>query len=113
MEDAITRQTAELASLAQNLGADLVGVADLDLLRGLYTQPADLLLPFPRGISVAVRLADPVMDAILPQDPTAVYAHHYVVVNALIDAITLRLVGHIQRQGYRALPVHASQQMGP
>ena len=108
----MSEKTEEIKTLALDLGADLVGVADLALLRGIYTYPPDLLRPFQRGISVAVRLADPVVDAITVQDPTAVYAQHYVVVNALLDQMTLRLTGHIQRLGYHAIPVHASQQLG-
>ena len=64
------------------------------------------------GVSVAVRLSDAVLDAITPHDPTAVYARHYVTANALLDQITFRMAGHIQSNGYRALPIHASPQLG-
>lgn len=113
MPNDLIRQTDELKALALSLGADLVGVADLALLQGIYTYPENLLAPFQRGISVAVRLSDPILDAITPHDPTKAYAHHYVTVNALLDQITLRLVGQIQGQGYEALPIPASLQVGP
>ena len=105
-------RTKAIKSLAVSLGADLVGVANLAPLRPIYTYPIDLLAPYQSGISVAVRLADPVIDGITRHDPTAVYARHYVTANALLDQITFRLVGFIQGKGYRALPVHASQQVG-
>jgi epoxyqueuosine reductase len=105
-------RTGELKALAYSLGADLVGVADLAPLGPVFTQPAALLALFTFGISVAVRLSDAVVDAITPTDPTVVYAHHYATANALLDQITFRLAGHIQRQGHRAMPIHASQQMG-
>lgn len=113
MPDDLMQQTNELKALALSLGADLVGMADLALLRGIYTYPENLLAPFQRGISVAVRLSDPILDAITPHDPTKAYAHHYETVNALLDQITLRLAGQIQRQGYKALPIPASLQVGP
>ena len=111
--DTVQARTEALKSLAHSLGADLVGVADLTPLRPIYTLPDDLLAPYRFGVSVAVRLADAVVDAITRTDPTAVYARHYVTANALLDQITFRLCGHIQGKGYRALPVHASQQLGP
>jgi epoxyqueuosine reductase len=111
-EDALPR-TQALESLALTLGADLVGVADLGPLGGISTYPTTLLAPFTFGVSIAVRLSDAVIDGITPTDPTAVYARHYLTANALIDQITFRLAGHIQRHGHRALPIHASQQLGP
>ncbi len=113
MSDDTLERTRELESLARSLGADLVGVADLSPLAAMPTQPLTLLTPFAFGVSVAVRLSDVVVDAITSTDPTAVYARHYATANALLDHITFRLVGHIQRLGHRALPIHASQQMGP
>ena len=105
-------RTRELESLALSLGADLAGVADLGPLGGMSTYPITLLAPFTFGVSVAVRLSDAITDGITATDPTAVYARHYVTANALLDQITFRLAGHIQRHGHRALPIHASQQMG-
>jgi epoxyqueuosine reductase len=113
MTDDILARTQALESLALSLGADLVGVADLRPLGGISTYPTTLLAPFTSGVSIAVRLSDAVIDGITPTDPTAVYARHYVTANAFLDQITFRLAGHIQRHGHRALPIHASQQMGP
>ena len=36
-------------------GANLVGVADTALLRGIETEPPNLLQDFPRAISIAMR----------------------------------------------------------
>jgi epoxyqueuosine reductase len=105
-------RTRELESLALSLGADLAGVASLDPLAGMSTYPTTLLSPFTFGVSIAVRLSDAIIDGITATDPTAVYARHYLTANALLDQITFRLAGHIQRHGHRALPIHASQQMG-
>ena len=69
---------------ARHWGASLVGVADLERLRGIETEPADLLSGFSRAVSLAVRLSDPVLDAVTDR-PTPLYAQHYQKVNALLD----------------------------
>ncbi|MFC1834593.1 4Fe-4S double cluster binding domain-containing protein [Thermodesulfobacteriota bacterium] len=89
-------------------GADLVGVADLALLEGIRTEPEDLLQGYTRAVSVAVRLADGVMDAIVDR-PTPIYQQHYAKVNALLDDIAVRVAQFIQKSGARALPIPASQ----
>jgi len=93
---------------ARAWGASLVGVADLERLRGLETEPADLFAGFTRAVSLAVRLADPVLDQIVDR-PTPLYAQHYQKVNALLDDLALRTALAIQQAGGRALPVPASQ----
>ncbi|MHC1700529.1 MAG: 4Fe-4S double cluster binding domain-containing protein [Humidesulfovibrio sp.] len=93
---------------ARHWGASLVGVADLERLRGIETEPADLLSGFSRAVSLAVRLSDPVLDAITDR-PTPLYAQHYQKVNALLDELALRVSLALQRAGGRALPLPASQ----
>lgn len=61
------------------------------------------------GISIAIRLSDVVMDEISDLEPTHTYFHHYRTVNAYIDHITLRVVMLLQRQGYKAVAIPASQ----
>lgn len=97
----------ELKGLAGLLGADVVGVADLALLKGIQTDPADLLDGFTRAISVGVRLADAVVDAVV-NAPTPLYHQHQLRVNALLDEIAIRLVRYIQSAGGKALPIPAS-----
>jgi len=97
---------------ARSWGASLVGVADLERLRGIQTEPADLLSGFTRAVSLAVRLSDPVLDAIVDR-PTPLYAQHYQKVNALLDELALRVTLALQRAGGRALPLPASQMLDP
>ena len=97
---------------ARQWGASLVAVADLERLRGIETEPADLLSGFTRAVSLAVRLADPVLDQILAQAeprPTPLYSQHYQKVNALLDELALRTSLALQQAGGRALPLPASQ----
>jgi epoxyqueuosine reductase QueG len=100
--------SATLKRRARAWGASLVGIADLERLRGIDTEPTDLLDGFTRAVSLAVRLSDPVLDAIVDR-PTPLYAQHYQKVNALLDELALRVSLALQKAGGRALPLPASQ----
>jgi epoxyqueuosine reductase QueG len=97
-----------LKDFARDCGAGLVGVADLALLEGIQTEPADLLEGYKRAVSIAVRLADGVIDTIV-NSPTPIYQQHYLKVNALLDDIALRVSQFLQNAGHKALPIPASQ----
>ena len=96
-----------LFEAARHWGADLVAVADTALLTGIETDPPDLLSRYPRAVSLAVRLADGIMDQIFDR-PSPLYARHYQNVNALLDQIATRVSGLLQSRGGRTLPVPAS-----
>lgn len=106
--DASKLDSAGLKRRARAWGASLAGIADLERLAGIETEPADLLSGFSRAVSLAVRLSDPVLDQIVGQ-PTPLYAQHYQKVNALLDELALRASLAIQKAGGRALPLPASQ----
>jgi len=103
----VTR-TEKIKEHARNLGADLVGVADLALLEGLDTEPADLLSPYRYAISLAVKLPNAVFEQ-LTDRPTPLYAQVYLNANARLDQIALGLCTHIEGLGHKALPIPASQ----
>lgn len=98
----------DLKNFAMACGADCVGIADLARLQGIETTPPDLLEGYTRAVSVAVRLADGVIDPII-DCPTPLYQQHYLKVNALLDDIAVRISQFIQEAGARALPIPASQ----
>jgi epoxyqueuosine reductase QueG len=98
----------QLKNFARQCGADVVGIADLARLKGIHTIPADLLEGYVRAVSIAVRLADGVIDPIVDR-PTAIYQQHYLKVNALLDDIAIRVTQFLQDAGGRALPIPASQ----
>lgn len=100
--------STQLKEFARQCGADVVGIADLALLKGIQTEPADLLEGYCRAVSIAVHLADGVIDPIHDR-PTAIYQQHYLKVNALLDDIALRVSQLIQEAGGRSLPIPASQ----
>lgn len=90
------------------MGADLVGVADLNLCRQMPTLPPDLFDPYRRAIAIAVRLPVAVFDMIDDQ-PTPIYDSVYQTTNRLLDEIALRTANRLQDEGYRTLPIPASQ----
>ncbi len=97
----------DVLGYAERIGADLTGVADLRNLEKYGTYPSDLLQGFSRGVSLAVQLTDPVLDG-LPEY-RELYAHEYRTANDLLDRISFRVSGYIEDQGFRALPIPASQ----
>lgn len=99
--------TQQLKGQAHRLGADLVGVADLKLLDGIDTTPIDLLAPYNRAVSIAVKLPTAVFEQLTHQ-PTPLYSQVYLQSNNLLDTIALRLCSWIETQGGSALPIPAS-----
>ena len=64
----------------------------------------------PYGVSLMWRLNNAVMDEVADRHmPTFAYFQHYRAVNSTLDGITLRLSALIEREGYLAYPVAASQ----
>ena len=62
----------------------------------------------PYGITIGVRLSDAVMDAV-KDGPTKNYFHHYRTANTFLDLCALKCVIYLQRQGYSAVAIPASQ----
>ncbi|MGN1478588.1 MAG: 4Fe-4S double cluster binding domain-containing protein [Acutalibacteraceae bacterium] len=60
------------------------------------------------AVSIVVRLSQAVVDEIDTQ-PTHTYFHHYRTVNAFIDSVCLKAGMFLQNNGYRYIPVAASQ----
>jgi epoxyqueuosine reductase len=97
----------DLVRTLHNWGASIIRVADTARLSGIETEPADLLVDFPRAVSIAVRLSSSVMDSI-DRQPTPLYAAHYSRVNALLDDLAIRTTNLLQARGARAMPIPAS-----
>jgi epoxyqueuosine reductase QueG len=90
------------------LGADLVGVADIEPLKQHKVTPPTLLDPFRRAISIGVRLPASVFEQILDR-PTALYAAVYQTANRILDAIAFHTANILQNDGFHSLPIPASQ----
>jgi epoxyqueuosine reductase len=100
--------TNKIKSFALEKGADIVGIADLVLLKGVPTRPENFLEGFPIAVSVGVRLNDSVLDGIGDR-PTQLYAHVHRMANTLLDLITFDVAREIISAGYDAIPVPASE----
>lgn len=89
-------------------GADLTGVADLDLCRAIPTIPSNLFDSYHRAVSIGIQLPVSVFEMIFDQ-PTPIYNSIYQTANRLLDEIAFRTAVSLQNEGYRSLPVPASQ----
>ena len=80
----------------------LYGFADLG------TVLPEPLRAMPRAVSLAARMADPLMDSV-SGGPNAAYAAEYKRVNQLLNDLGDAIVETIQKAGYAAERIHASQ----
>ncbi|MBE7026518.1 MAG: epoxyqueuosine reductase [Ruminococcaceae bacterium] len=62
----------------------------------------------PNAVSIVVPLSDYIVDEI-DKEPTFAYFQHYRAVNAYIDSVLLQLGIFIQENGYKYMPIAASQ----
>lgn len=94
-----------LKTLANEFGADVIGFCKLP-------QPPLSELPHLRfALSIIVKLSDGVLQTI-DNAPSFAYFQHYRTANALLDNIAFRLSREIEKAGFTALPVAASQSLG-
>lgn len=94
-------------ALAQ--GIALFGVAETRPFRKDFLELSKKLTEaFESGVSMAVRLSDAVLEEIEDR-PTQLYFHHYRQANIFLDRVAFGLAHLIQKVGYHALPIPASQ----
>ena len=94
--------TEELIRFLEAQGADIVGTSDVgEVLPSRFSA-----LPF--AVTIGIRLSDAVLCEV-SEGPTKLYFAHYRAVNALLDMIATKCVGWLQRKGYNALAIPASQ----
>ena len=106
----------DLRAAAMSLGADLYGIADLRPYEvEMVEQGGEMVSGYPYAISVGIRLLDTIVDQIPNRSLRAVRvsyrSHTYDVVNARLDQISSLLAGRLQREGYRSMPVPASDRI--
>jgi epoxyqueuosine reductase len=103
-----------LRKLAIELGADFYGVADLAPARGaVREQGGEEIARWPLAVSVGIALPNSIVDQLPRRAERAVtvnyYCHCYDVINLRLDIITSRLAGFLERDGYAAMPLPASE----
>lgn len=98
-----------LHEISKKWGASLFGVASaLQLEEKHHLFSSKLLGKFPFAISIGFHLSDSILDDI-ETEPTPLYFHHYQRTNILLDTIGLIITSEIQKYGYNAIPIAASQ----
>jgi len=100
--------TQEFKKRIIDLGADLVGIADVAPLKELRLDPPDLLTPFSRAVSIALRLPQAAFESIFDR-PTPLYKSVYQTANQILDQIAFRTAMVLQDEGFQGLPIPASQ----
>ncbi|MBU0709433.1 MAG: hypothetical protein KJ793_01845 [Candidatus Omnitrophica bacterium] len=97
-----------LKKLSEAQGLDLFGVADINGIKEDFLINQDIIDRFDKAICLGMRLSRNVLEEIKDK-PTSLYFHHYRTVNMLLDQAALRLCNYIQKKGYFALAIPASQ----
>lgn len=97
-----------LKRFCQGLGVDLFGVANIIKIKNDFMLSKNLLERFDKAICLGVRLSKSILDEI-ENAPTRLYFHHYRTVNAFLDQTAFKLCNYIQKKGFLALPIPASQ----
>ncbi|RQD67940.1 MAG: epoxyqueuosine reductase [Tindallia sp. MSAO_Bac2] len=102
----MSNENKRIKEMLENLGADVSGIGDV--VQHLPKSLRDM----PIAVSFAVGLSHRIMGEICPVDgPSQTYFHHYRSVNSLIDHISLKVMLEIQRIGYKAYAIPASQSL--
>ena len=90
------------------MGADIVGVADVQPLKGLRQTPPALLDGFSRALAIGIKLPATVFEQIADR-PTPEYASVYQTANRLLDEIAFRTAKMLEEDAFTSLPIPASQ----
>jgi epoxyqueuosine reductase QueG len=94
-------QTERLRRTIIEMGADLVGFADLIVL------PDGIRNGYPRGISVAIRHNPEIIKSIR-NGPTFEYALAYEQLNAQLNSLIMQIAAYIEGLGFNAKPLKAT-----
>jgi len=100
--------TKKFKEKIMGLGADLVGIADVEPLKELKLDPPDLLDPFTRAVSIGLKLPAAAFEQIVDR-PTPIYKSVYQTANSILDQIAFRTAMVLQNDGFLSLPIPASQ----
>lgn len=99
----------KLKTFALKQGICLFGVADVTSIQdNFHIDPPESIANLNRGISMAVRLSDAVLEGMVDR-PNLLYKHHYREANELLDTVAFRVASLIGEWGHGALAIAASQ----
>ncbi len=97
-----------LKEFCRKEGADLFGVADIDNCKNDFVISAPALTVLDRAVSIGVRLSSILLEDVA-LEPSRLYFHHYKTTNTFLDLVALKTSHYIERAGFKALPVPATQ----
>lgn len=89
-------------------GIDLFGVADITAAKNEFVLSEKALSTLTRAVCLGLRLSRGIL-ADIEAAPTRLYFHHYKTVNAFLDQSALRACNYIQKKGFIAVAIPASQ----
>lgn len=99
----------QLKKLILDSGAELFGIADLTKVKtDDFLLDPKLLDKFRFAISIAKKLSGSALEEIVDH-PTKLYFHHYRTINLFLDQLATRIASEIEKAGFMALPIPASQ----
>ncbi len=95
---------------------DFFGYADLAPAReAICKQGGERIASYARAVSVGIGIPNELVEQLADRDRPGVRVSYrnqgYKVINARLDLVTSRIACEIERAGYRALPVPASERM--
>jgi len=102
------RNYSALKKIAHNEGIDLFGVADISGVRDEFKISPKTLRNLDKAVCLGGMLSGAVLSEI-EELPTKLYFHHYKIVNSFLDQVALKLCNIIQKKGYLALAIPATQ----
>jgi epoxyqueuosine reductase QueG len=89
-------------------GLDLFGVADISAIKNEFQISPKTLQNLDRAICLGLRLSQSILSE-MEEKPTKLYFHHYKIINSFLDQAALKLGNLIQKKGYSALAIPATQ----
>lgn len=106
----------KMQAISEIWGADFFGVADLSPAQdAVAAQGGPMAATYPRAISVGMALPHTVVDQLPHRAQQAVAVSYrnqcYDVINQRLDLLVSQMSSLLQHEGYRALPVPASQRV--
>jgi epoxyqueuosine reductase len=89
-------------------GLDLFGVADISGIKNEFQISPKTLQNLDKAICLGLRLSSSILSE-MEEKPTKLYFHHYKIINSFLDQAALKLGNIIQKKGYSALAIPATQ----
>jgi epoxyqueuosine reductase QueG len=100
--------TKALKLKVRGLGADLVGVADIEDLKKMNTSPKNLLAKFKSAISIATEIPKEIIEAV-KERPTAEYSRACFDANSKLDKISFEIAKILRLDKFESFIIPASE----